>query len=98
MPWRLGHMEDGNSSALVGGSARGLRWGQDHLGQPLSASPAFPQSLAGLGQPEGAQLSWFPALGSALLAIMPTTLARALVPRELRGTKPAEILGFTWPH
>lgn len=94
MQWRLGHMEDGNSSALVGRSARGLRWGQDHLGQPLSASPAFPQSLAGLGQPEGAQLSWFPALGSALLAIMPTTLARASVPGELGGTKPAESLGF----
>lgn len=59
--WRQGLVEDGNSSALVGGSARGLRWGQDHLGQPLSASPAFPQSLAGLGQPEGAQLSWFPS-------------------------------------
>lgn len=92
--WRLGHMEDGNSYALVGGSARGLWWGQDHLGQPLSASPAFPQSLAGLGQPEGAQLSWFRALGSALMAIMPTTLAQASVPGEFEGTKPAESLGF----
>lgn len=91
-------MEDGNSSVLVGGGARGLRWGQDHLGQPLSASPAFSQSLAGLGQPEGARLSWFPVLGSALLAIMPMTLQHgASAPGESRAPSRQRAWGFPGP-